>query len=391
MCAAIAHRGPDDDGFWCGPEVGLGMRRLSIIDLGSGHQPVWNEDHTICVVFNGEIYNFQELRGQLRSRGHVFATNTDTEVIVHLYEDYGNGCVEHLRGMFGFALWDNPRKRLLLARDRIGIKPLYFTETGGRLAFASELKSILELPSVERRLNWSAVAHLFTFLTTPANEAIIEGIHKLEPGHLLIAGPGRPPVIERYWNPQFTPDYGRQENYFVEGVRELLTESVRLHMVSDVPVGSFLSGGIDSSAVVATAAALNPAPLKTFSIGFKEPEYNELGHAALVAAKFGTDHHELTLGPDALDQLEDLAWHLDEPFGDSSAIPTYMVSKLAARHVCRRTAGAQRAIPARAGSKAAWEHRPRDARGNARAKFPASSLASGGAALSRRLYAVPAR
>lgn len=333
MCAAIVHRGPDDDGFYCGAEAGLGMRRLSIIDLGSGHQPVWNEDRSVCVVFNGEIYNFQELRRQLEGRGHIFGTRTDTEVIVHLYEEHGQRCVEHLRGMFGFALWDIRRKRLLLARDRIGIKPLYYTEAGGRLLFASELKSILQIPDVERKLNWSAVSHLFTFLTTPPAESIIEGVHKLEPGHLLTAGPGQAPVIERYWSPRFAPEYGREEGYFVDRVRELLAESVQLHMVSDVPVGAFLSGGIDSSAVVATAAALSATPLETFSIGFKEPDYNELGHARLVAAKFATDHHELTLGPDALDQLKNLAWHLDEPFGDSSAIPTYMVSKLAAQSV----------------------------------------------------------
>jgi asparagine synthase (glutamine-hydrolysing) len=333
MCGAIVHRGPDDDGFYCGAEAGLGMRRLSIIGIDSGHQPVWNEDGSVCVVFNGEIYNFQELRKQLEERGHVFGTRTDTEVIVHLYEEHGQRCVEHLRGMFGFALWDIRQKRFLLARDRIGIKPLYYAQAGGRLLFASELKSILQLPDVERKLNWSAVAHLFTFLTTPAAESIIEGIHKLEPGHLLTAGPGRAPVIERYWSPQFAPEYGREERYFVDRVRELLAESVRLHMVSDVPLGAFLSGGIDSSAVVATAAALSSTPLKTFSIGFKEPDYNELDHARLVAAKFSTDHHELTLGPDALDQLKDLAWHLDEPFGDCSAIPTYMVSKLAAQSV----------------------------------------------------------
>ena len=262
MCAAIVHRGPDDDGFYCGAEAGLGMRRLSIIDLGSGHQPVWNEDRSVCVVFNGEIYNFQELRTQLQSRGHVFSTRTDTEVIVHLYEEHGQRCVEYLRGMFGFALWDTRRKRLLLARDRIGIKPLYYTQAGGRLLFASELKSILQLPDVERKLNWSAVSHLFTFLTTPPAESIIEGVHKLEPGHLLTAGPGRAPVVERYWGPRFAPEYGREEGYFVDRVRELLAESVQLHMVSDVPVGAFLSGGIDSSAVVATAAALSSTPLR---------------------------------------------------------------------------------------------------------------------------------
>jgi asparagine synthase (glutamine-hydrolysing) len=333
MCSTIVHRGPDDDGFYCDGDVGLGMRRLSIIDLHSGRQPVRNEDGTVQVVFNGEIYNFQELRQRLEDRGHVFATRTDTEVIVHLYEEYGRRSVDHLRGMFAFALWDSRQKQLLLARDRIGIKPLYFAEAGGRILFASELKAILELPDVARELNWSAVAHLFTFLTTPPTESIIDGVHKLEPGHILIARPGRAPLIERYWNLEFTPEYGREEDYFIDRTAELLAESVRLHMVSDVPVGAFLSGGIDSSAVVATAAMLSQQPLQTFSIGFKEPDYNELGHARLVAEQYGTDHHELTLGPDALDQMGDLAWHLDEPFGDSSSIPTYMVSKLAAQNV----------------------------------------------------------
>jgi asparagine synthase (glutamine-hydrolysing) len=215
----------------------------------------------------------------------------------------------------------------------VGIKPLYYVENAGRLLFASELKSILQLGEIDRKLNWGAMSHLFTFLSTPPDEAIIEGVHKLEPGHLLIATPGRAPTIERYWDLRFEPDKGREVGYFIDRVRELVDESVRLHMVSDVPVGAFLSGGIDSSAVVASAAALTLTPLKTFSIGFSEPAYNELEHARVVASKFGTDHHELTLGPDAMEQLEDLAWHLDEPFGDSSAIPTYMVSKLAAKSV----------------------------------------------------------
>jgi asparagine synthase (glutamine-hydrolysing) len=216
MCAVIAHRGPDDDGFYCDGQAGLGMRRLSIIDLHSGRQPVRNEDGSVWVVFNGEIYNFRELRRDLQGKGHVFTTRTDTEVIVHLYEEYGQRAVEHLRGMFAFALWDTRRKLLLLARDRIGIKPLYFAEASGRIVFASELKSLLQLPEVERTLNWSAVSHLFTFLTSPPAESILEGVHKLEPGHLLIAGPGRKPVIERYWNVDFAPEYGKKENYFVD-------------------------------------------------------------------------------------------------------------------------------------------------------------------------------
>src|SRR5579863_399491 len=333
MCASIAHRGPDDEGIYLRAGVGLGMRRLSIIDLASGRQPVRNEDGSIWVVFNGEIYNFQELRRKLEGRGHIFSTHTDTETIVHLYEEYGKRCVDHMRGMFAFALWDERTKQLLLARDRVGIKPLYYAEIGGRILFASELKAILQLAEVERRVNWSAVSHLFTFLSTPPTESIIDGVHKLEPGHLLTASPGRTPVIERYWDVAFEPDYAREESYFVERVRELLDESVRLHMVSDVPVGAFLSGGIDSSSMVATASRLTPEPLQTFSIGFSETEYNELEHARVVANTFETDHHALTLGPDVLDQIEDLAWHLDEPFGDSSAIPTYMVSKLASHSV----------------------------------------------------------
>lgn len=252
MCAAMAHRGPDDEGFYLGRGVGLGMRRLSIIDLETGHQPVRNEDGSIWAVLNGEIYNFRELRRELEARGHSFVTATDTETIVHLYEEYGTRCVNEMRGMFAFALWDGRQGTLLLARDRLGIKPLYYAEMGGRLVFGSELKALLQLPEVQRKLNWGAVGHLFTFLSTPPSESIIEGVRKLEPGHLLIASLGQAPRTERYWDVNFEPDYGRSEEYFVERLRELLEESVRLHLVSDVPLGAFLSGGIDSSSVVAT-------------------------------------------------------------------------------------------------------------------------------------------
>src|SRR2546421_2616371 len=273
MCTAMFHRGPDDEGFYIGPGVGLGMRRLSIIDLQTGRQPVHNEDGTVWVVFNGEIYNFRDLRSKLEQRGHVFSTATDTEVIVHLYEDFGPHCVEHLRGMFAFALWDGRRRQLLLARDRLGIKPLYYAVVGGRLLFASELKALLQVPELERELNWSAVNHIFTFLTTPPSESIIEGIRKLEPGHILIASPGKDLVTERYWEVRFEPDYSRPEEEFVEDLRELLQESVSLHLVSDVPLGAFLSGGIDSSSVVATLARMTSRPVKTFSIGFHEGGY----------------------------------------------------------------------------------------------------------------------
>lgn len=333
MCGAMVHRGPDDEGLYVGTGVGLGMRRLRIIDLETGRQPVRNEDGSVWVVFNGEIYNFRELRQEVGQRGHRFYTASDTETIVHLYEEYGTRCVEKLRGMFAFALWDERRRQMLLARDRLGIKPLYYGELGGRLLFASELKAILQLPWVERKLNWKAVNHLFTFLCTPRSESIIEGVQKLEPGHIAVASPDRGLRIERYWDVEFAPDYGRTEEEFVEGLREVLAESVGLHLVSDVPLGAFLSGGMDSSAVVAMMARQTSRPVRTFSIGFTEGDYNELEYARLVSKRFGTEHRELILEPDILEHVEDLAWDLDEPFGDSSAIPTYMVSKLASEHV----------------------------------------------------------
>jgi asparagine synthase (glutamine-hydrolysing) len=333
MCGTLVHRGPDDEGIYTTPGVGLGMRRLSIIDLTTGDQPIGNEDGTIWVVFNGEIYNFRELRDELERRGHRFRTTGDTETIVHLYEEYGLGCVDRLRGMFAFALWDERRHRLFLARDRVGIKPLYYTEIGGRLFFASEVKALLQRPEIEGQVNWGAVNHLFTFVSTPLSESILEGVHKLPPGHLLVATPGRPVRIERYWDLHFRPELGRDEEYFVDRLRELLEESVRLHLVSDVPLGAFLSGGIDSSSVVATMARLASGPVKTFSVGFPEADFSEVQYARLVADRFGTEHHELIVKPDVLAILDDLARYLDEPFGDPSAIPTYMVSKLASEHV----------------------------------------------------------
>jgi len=333
MCAAIVHRGPDDEGLYVTDEVGLGMRRLSIIDLATGHQPIENEDGSIRVVFNGEIYNFADLRRDLVARGHRFSTATDTETIVHLYEEHGPACVRHLRGMFTFALWDARRGELLLARDRLGIKPLYYADVAGRLVFASELKALLALPDVEARLDWASVRHLFTFLTTPLASSIVAGVHKLEAGHILVASRDGRRRLERYWDLAFEPDYSRSEAYFVERVRETLDECVRLHLVSDVPLGAFLSGGIDSSAVVASMARQTARPVKTFSIGFAEPDYDESPYARQVARALGTEHHELILEPDVPAVLQELTWHLDEPFGDSSAIPTYMVSRLAAGHV----------------------------------------------------------
>jgi asparagine synthase (glutamine-hydrolysing) len=252
MCQALVHRGPDDEGFYLGTGVALGMRRLSIIDRKTGGQPVRNEEGTVWAVFNGEIYNFRELRRDLASRGHRFRTAGDSETIVHLYEEFGARCVDRLRGMFAFAVWDERRRQLLVARDRLGIKPLYYGRARDRLVFASELKALLQIPGVDRRIRPSAVDHLFTFMTTPQEESIVEGIAKLPPGHILTASPGRAVKVERYWDVEFHPDEGRDEAFFEGRLRALLDESVRLHMESDVPVGAFLSGGVDSSAVVAT-------------------------------------------------------------------------------------------------------------------------------------------
>jgi asparagine synthase (glutamine-hydrolysing) len=333
MCQVMSHRGPDDQGIYADESAAIGMRRLSIIDLSTGHQPVRNEDGTIWVVFNGEVYNFKELRRDLERQGHRFYTTTDTEVLVHLYEEVGPLAVDLLRGMFSFAIWDARRRQLFLARDRMGIKPLYFSQIEGGLVFASELKSMLQVPEIGRRLDWQAVGHLFTFLATPPSHSIVEGVQKLEPGHrATVCRDGRMRV-ERYWDLQFEPDYASTEDELVERLRELLLETVKLHLRSDVPLGAFLSGGIDSSAVVAMMARLQPTRVKTFSIGFTEERYNELDHARYVANAFGTEHHELVLEPQGLHVAEELAWYLDEPFGDSSAIPTFMVSRLAGQHV----------------------------------------------------------
>lgn len=334
MNRTMVHRGPDDEGVWVGDGVGLGMRRLSIIDLATGQQPIANEDGTVRVIQNGEIYNYRELRRELEGRGHVFRTESDTEVIVHLYEELGSACVERLRGMFALAVWDAPRRRLLVARDRLGIKPLYFARTpGGSLLFASELKAILAAGEVPVELDWSSVSHLFSFMTTPADRSIVAGVEKLQPGHLLVASDDGTVTTRRYWEVRFEPDRSRSEGEWVEAIRGALQESVRLHRVSDVPLGAFLSGGVDSSSVVGALSEESPEPVRTFSIGFAEADYDELEYARLAARAFGTEHREAVLEPEVLEVLDDLAWHLDEPFGDSSAIPTYMVSKLAAEDV----------------------------------------------------------
>jgi asparagine synthase (glutamine-hydrolysing) len=333
MCDAMVHRGPDDEGFYVDDQVALGMRRLSIIDLSGGHQPVHNEDQSVWVVFNGEIYNYRDLRDDLIARGHQFQTASDTETIVHLYEQYGADCVQHLRGMFTFAIWDRRLRRLLVARDRLGIKPLYFAQRGPRLYFASEVKCLLQVPEIDGRLSWRAIAHLFSFLSTPDDESIIAGVKKLKPGHRLLAAPHRHVDVQPYWTLRFQPDATRSEADLADELGARVDAAVAEHMVSDVPLGAFLSGGVDSSAVVEAMSRLGGSRVRTFSIGFPEAEYNELDHARAVARACGADHHELVVDPDVFAVLDDVVWHLDEPFGDSSAIPTYMVSKLAAEHV----------------------------------------------------------
>lgn len=331
MCAAIRHRGPDDEGHYINGPVGLAMRRLSIIDLEGGRQPIHNEDQTIWVVFNGEIYNYRELREGLESAGHVFYTRSDTEVIVHLYERYGGDFMTHLRGMFAIALWDGARRRLILVRDRLGIKPLYYVETAEGLAFASELKGLLCLPWVTRQFDPEGVLHYFKFGYVGESHAIFRGVRKLEPAHVAEYDGGRV-TVRRYWDlpPPDAPPLDLKT--IREELLPRLEEAVRLRLVSDVPIGAFLSGGVDSSTIVALMAGLK-ADLRTFTIGFRESQYDESRYARAFAQKLGAEHHELIVEPSDLSLVETLVWHQDEPFGDQSMIPTYVVSRLASRHL----------------------------------------------------------
>jgi len=334
MGKAVGHRGPDDEGVYLGRGVALGMRRLSIIDLAGGHQPISNEDGSVWVVCNGEIYNFQELRAGLIAQGHVFRTKSDTEVLVHLYEQEGLSFLKRLRGMFGMALWDAQRDRLVLARDRIGKKPLYLWRSPHCLIFGSEAKSILEAPEVPRRLNRAALPQYLALGYVPAPQTTFEGIDKILPGHVLVAEKGNVRE-EEYWDARFDQIESRSKNEWIEMVREKLVESVRVRLVSDVPLGAFLSGGIDSSAVVAAMARLTDRPVKTYSIGFEGDDsfYNELPYAKMIAETYGTDHHEILVRPDVSELLPKLIWHLDEPMADSALITTYLVSRLARESV----------------------------------------------------------
>jgi asparagine synthase (glutamine-hydrolysing) len=332
MCDVIRHRGPDDEGVWVDEGVALGMRRLSIIDLSTGHQPIHNEDRSVWIVFNGEIYNFRELRRELEAAGHRFYTSTDTEVIVHAYEEWGKGAIGRLRGMFGLAIWDKRSKQLLVARDRIGIKPMHYATVGGRFYFGSELKSLLEAPDLPRDLDPAALDHYLSFLYTPRDGSIFAHVKKLPPGHLLTWADGRM-AIEQYWQVPAVEPFAGSEADAVQELRAVLTDAVRSHMMSDVPLGAFLSGGVDSSLVVGLMSEVASAPVQTFSIGFDEPAFDELEHARRVARHFGTDHHELVVKPDGVSILDRLVSHFDEPFADASAIPTWYVSEMARRHV----------------------------------------------------------
>jgi asparagine synthase (glutamine-hydrolysing) len=333
----LRHRGPDAWGTSADDRCVLGHRRLAIIDLSdAGRQPLSNENDTVWITFNGEIYNFQVLRTRLEGLGHRFRTGTDTEVIVHAYEQWGTDCVQYLRGMFAFGVWDQRRRRLFLARDRVGKKPLFYTQQGNCFLFASELQGLLADPEVRREVDTAAIDAYLTWGYVPAPATAFRGISKLPPAHWLTLDvtPEGPVVhVERYWSLAYGPKLRLSEREAAEALREKLTEAVRLRMVSDVPLGAFLSGGIDSSIVVGLMAGLSDQPVRTFSIGFEEAAYNELDHARRVAERWGTQHQEFVVQPDALAILPTLVRHYGEPYADSSAVPTFYVSQLTRREV----------------------------------------------------------
>jgi len=332
MNAAIRHRGPDSDGFYFRPGVGLAMRRLAIVDLQTGNQPLSNEDGSVWIVFNGEIYNYPQLRPGLEKRGHVFRTHSDTEAIVHLYEEHGVECVQHLRGMFAFAIWDEKRRRLFIARDRVGKKPLYYAEHDGALLFGSELKCLRQYPGFPREADLAAIHHYLTLQYVPDPLSALRHARKLPPAHRLIWEAGRT-TIERYWKLPYEPKWTTPEPELREQVRAKILEAVRIRLMSDVPLGAHLSGGIDSAIIVGLMAGMSERPVKTFSIGFQEAAFNELGYARAVAEKFHTEHHEFIVEPAALEVLPQLVEHFDEPFADAAAIPTWYLAQMTRAHV----------------------------------------------------------
>lgn len=342
MCQAMRHRGPDDEGWirWpAGPtqrgraSAGLGNRRLSVIDVAGGHQPISNETKDIWAVLNGEIYNFARLRTTLEARGHTFATRSDTEVIVHAYEEYGDACVEHLDGMFALAIWDGPRERLILARDRFGKKPLCYRSAGSDFAFASELQALMPaVPADQREVDPDALGDYLAYMAIPAPRTIYRDIHKLLPAHTLVVD-HQGTRLRQYWTLSYEPKHTIKEASAVEQVAALIEDAVRKRLVSEVPLGAFLSGGVDSSVVVGLMAKLSDRPVKTFSIGFDDPRYNELPHARRVAEAHHTEHHEFIVRPAVGDILPAMARHFGEPFADSSAVPSWYLSKLTREHV----------------------------------------------------------
>lgn len=335
MNARIVHRGPDEDGVYEDERVAMAMRRLSIQDVAHGHQPATSESGDVICMLNGEIYNVRELQRLLRERGHRLASESDTECIPHLYEEFGLDFVQHLRGMFAIAIWDRRTQQLILVRDRLGKKPLYYWHRGERLSYGSELKAILADPDLPRVADPVAISHYLTFQYVPAPWSAVQGVKKLPPGHLLVLR-GDEAEIRRYWSLDYAPSGVRDErtdDELVEELRENLRESVRLRMISERPLGAFLSGGLDSSAVVAAMSQVGVERIKTFSIGFDEESHNELPYARRVAQHYGTDHHELVVKPDALDVIPRLAASFDEPYADSSAIPSWYLADMAAKHV----------------------------------------------------------
>lgn len=334
MSNAISHRGPDAEGIWIDAGIGLAHRRLSIIDLAGGDQPIANEDGSIQVIFNGEIYNYEELRDQLLSKGHTFRTQSDTEVLVHLYEEEGANLVNRLRGMFAFALWDSARQKLLLARDRLGIKPLYVYRDQNVLVFGSEIKALLAHPDVPQALNYHALEDYLTYGFVPGPGSIFQHIEKLQPAHVLsIAREDLNAPPTRYWQLQFEPDHHTTLEQWLEQIEAKLQEVVRIHLIADVPVGAFLSGGIDSSMIVASSSGSTRGALQTFSMGFADSQWSELPYARQIAKTYNTQHTEEIVTPNAVELLDQLTHFYDEPFADSSALPTFLVSKLAASHV----------------------------------------------------------
>lgn len=331
MTAEIRHRGPDDDGFYVNGVIGLANRRLSIIDLDSGKQPISNENGSIWIVFNGEIYNYPILRSQLIEQGHTFKTHSDTEVIVHLYEEYGPDCVKKLRGMFAFAIWDEAKQRLFLARDPLGQKPVYFTQKNGNFAFASEIKALLRGENITPRLNTRAMHHLISLRCIPDADTLFQGIDKLPAGHILLFEHGEL-IIKPYWDLHYEPKLTGSETEITENLHQLLLDTVACHMLSDVPLGVFLSGGIDSSLIAAMMSTLSDNPVKTFSIGVKAQDFNELPYARIVAEQYNTDHYEFIVEPDLIATLPEMIWRMEEPV-DPFAFGVYSVARLASQHV----------------------------------------------------------